>query len=127
MNKSLVLCAIAILSLVSCSEKSTIDYLVGNEYSKRWVITEVDNEMEIGNRSWVFTQNGQWFPNVLRDDKWQLTDFGDQVFDHSYQLTFDKRSTVVKVFAQDFNVLVLNDSVLELKSKYSYYKLYSEK
>lgn len=91
------------------------------------MITEVDNEVRIGNHSWVFTENGQWFPNVLRNDNWQLRDFGDQVFDHSYKLILNKKLPVIKVFAHDFNVLVLNGSVLELKSKYSHYKLYSEK
>ena len=114
--------------MLSCAkQKTNIELLCGSESGKRWIIFQhnKNESQKINLYSWVFKKDGRWFPYKKMNRKWEIDEFeelGDQVFDYKY-LLFEKGEDVfIQVFGEEYKVIQLSETLLELKSANNYYK-----
>jgi len=77
-----------IFLIVNCREKQTIDFMLHNNADKKWNLVQYnDHKFEKIEKVWEFRQNGNMYRfRVNSKGKLFKEDFGDQVFEDTYNL-----------------------------------------
>ncbi|WP_124978728.1 hypothetical protein [Nonlabens xiamenensis] len=109
-----------ILLVINCKDKKSIDLLLHNNAKKKWDLIQYNNHrFEEIVKVWEFRQDGNMYRfRVNAQGQLVKEDFGDQVFDDTYELRVnDKEELFIDMYSTSYLVEKITTDTLVLLNK----------